>query len=141
MHWLAQQLTSLDQVAERFARAKTGGDRFVPETGDAREAFRRALADLASGVSKRPGVAASFVAHEGLVLATGGNVPDFDALAATAQVCLSAGKAAATGLSLGGLKQMVLVGEDHKLALFLVGQMALGILAPCDVNLAAVLGE
>jgi predicted regulator of Ras-like GTPase activity (Roadblock/LC7/MglB family) len=139
MHWLSEQLTSLDAAADRFARSKH--DRPGLEAHGAREAFRRALDELASGIGKRAGVTAAFVAHEGLVLATAGNVPSFEALAATAQVTLSAGKSAATGLSLGGLRQMVLIGEDHKLALFIVGQMALGILAPCDVNLAAVLGQ
>lgn len=139
MHWLAEQLEGLDEAARRFAQAKQ--ERPIAAKHDAREAFLKALTELAAGVARHPGVTAAFVAHEGLLMATAGNVPSFEALAATAQVCLSAGKSAATGLSLGGLNQMVLVGEDHKLALFTVGQMALGILAPSDVNLAVALGR
>lgn len=140
-HWLAQQLSSLDETATRFALTKSPGPRTTQETGDAREAFMRALADLTNKVGQHHGITAAFVAHDGLVLATAGNVPSFEALAATAQVCLASGKSAAIGLSLGGLRQMVLIGDDHKLALFLVGQMALGILAPSETNLSVVLGK
>lgn len=140
MHWLAQQLSNLDRVAAKLAATKTEGHRPADEAR-ARESFLATLGDLAAGVAKRRGVTAAFVAHDGLVVAVAGNVPSFDALAATAQVCMSAGKTAATSLSLGGLRQMVLIGEDHKLALFLLGQMALGILAPSETNLAATLGE
>ena len=44
-------------------------------------------------------------------------------------------------LSLGKVHQMVLVGIEHKLAVFLFGQLTVGILAPAGVNLARTLAR
>jgi predicted regulator of Ras-like GTPase activity (Roadblock/LC7/MglB family) len=52
-----------------------------------------------------------------------------------------AGKEAALTLSLGKVRQMVIVGHEHKLALFVIGQLAVGILSPSAVVLGRALAH
>jgi hypothetical protein len=39
------------------------------------------------------------------------------------------------------VQQLVLVGNEHKLALLAVGQLSIGILSPCGVELGAALSR
>jgi predicted regulator of Ras-like GTPase activity (Roadblock/LC7/MglB family) len=99
------------------------------------------LFQASAEVARRQGVTACFVCHDGLLLETAGRAPDFDALSAMAQKWMTAGKEAALTLSLGKVRQMVIVGHEHKLALFVIGPLALGIWSPSTVSLGRTLAN
>jgi predicted regulator of Ras-like GTPase activity (Roadblock/LC7/MglB family) len=100
-----------------------------------------AAADVAAAAVRRPGVTACFVCHDGLMIETAGSAVDFEALSAMTQQWMVAGKEAASTLALGAVRQMVIVGAEHKLALFVIGQLAVGILSPSEVVLSRVLAS
>lgn len=143
-HWLAAELTRLQALAVEHAREKTSTG--VPGHREeaqhrSREAFLAATRSLVAGISERRGVTACFVSHDGLLADYGGKAPDFEALAAVAQKCQAVGREAGASLSLGGVRQMVVVGDEHKLAMLLVGQLVIGILCPVDTSLGELLGR
>lgn len=142
-HWLAYELERLQVLAEHHASEKTNAAGRARSEAEhmAREEFLAATRALVSGISERRGVTACFVAHDGLIAETGGRAPDFEALAAVAQKCQAVGREAGASLSLGGVRQMVVVGADHKLAMLLVGQLVIGILCPVDTQLGELLGR
>lgn len=139
MHWLATQVDQLRGKAEAHARARATGTATVTELA-AREAFVTATRVLVAAIGERRGVTACFVSHDGLLADCRGAAPDFEALAAVAQTCATTAKRAGLELSLGAVNQVVLVGGDQKLALLVVGQLALGILCPIETSLSEVLG-
>jgi predicted regulator of Ras-like GTPase activity (Roadblock/LC7/MglB family) len=144
MHWFAEHVEELRTLSEQHARAKAARDRAVtPEGQDqevrAREQFTRAVDDVVGRISERDGVTACFVSHDGLLAARRGDADDFEALAAVAQSCASTGRDAAKSLALGSLQQMLLIGEQHKLALIVLGQLVLGIVSPTTTQLQSVL--
>jgi predicted regulator of Ras-like GTPase activity (Roadblock/LC7/MglB family) len=134
-HWLETQLERLHRLAERHERAPHSDGK------QARRDFREAVGEVTAEVARREGVTACFVCHDGLLVETAGRAPDFDALSAMAQQWMVAGKEAALTLSLGKVRQMVIVGEEHKLALFVIGQVAVGILSPSSVSLGRALAN
>lgn len=133
MHWLESQVERLHGLAESLARDTN--------STVARQAFRDAVEAVASAVARRGGVTACFVCHDGLLIETAGRAPDFEALSAMTQHWMVAGKEAALTLSLGKVRQMVIVGHEHKLALFVIGQLAVGILSPSAVVLGRALAH
>ncbi len=133
MHWLESQVERLHALIESQTRAAGAKE--------ACHAFLSAVEDVTSAVVRRPGVTACFVCHDGLLIETAGRAPDFEALSAMAQAWMVAGKEAALTLSLGKVRQMVLVGHEHKLALFVIGQLAVGILSPSAVVLGQALAQ
>jgi predicted regulator of Ras-like GTPase activity (Roadblock/LC7/MglB family) len=133
MHWLESQVERLHGLSETLARAAA--------SKDARRSFREAVEELAAAVARRAGVTACFVCHDGLLIETAGRAPDFEALSAMTQHWMVAGKEAALTLSLGKVRQMVIVGQEHKLALFVIGQVAVGILSPSAVVLGQALAH
>lgn len=135
MHWLESQVERLDGLA---AAQQRPGD---ADGKAARRAFLDAVEEVAAAVVRRPGVTACFVCHDGLLIETAGRAPDFEALSAMTQQWMVAGKEAALTLSLGKVRQMVIVGHEHKLALFVIGQLAVGILSPSTVLLGRALAH
>ena len=133
MHWLESQVERLHGLSETLARAT--------DSKEARQRFREAVEETAAAVARRAGVTACFVCHDGLLIETAGRAPDFEALSAMAQQWLVAGKEAALTLALGKVRQMVIVGHEHKLALFVIGQLAVGILSPSTVLLGRALAH
>jgi predicted regulator of Ras-like GTPase activity (Roadblock/LC7/MglB family) len=136
MHWLESQVERLHALAETQQRATAPGG-----AKEARQVFRSAVEEVASAVAQRAGVTACFVCHDGLLIETAGRAPDFEALSAMTQHWMVAGKEAALTLSLGKVRQMVIVGHEHKLALFVIGQLAVGILSPSTVTLSRALAH
>lgn len=132
MHWLESQVERLSLLADAQQRA---ADK------EARRAFVAAVEEVAAEVARHDGVTACFVCHDGLLIETAGRAPDFEALSAMAQQWLVAGKEAALTLALGKVRQMVIVGHEHKLALFVIGQLAVGILSPSTVLLGRALAH
>lgn len=145
VHWLAGQLARLDSLASRLKQYRDLSSLEIPGTPEAQEAarstFRKQLGVLLEDVARRAGVRACFACHEGLVLDCRGEGQDFDALGAMAQSCLETAKRASNSLELGAMRQMVLVGEHQKLALFAVGEVAMGIVAPSAVGLGQLLSR
>lgn len=143
MHWLAQQLQQLEAVSDLYAQLQATGQELDNREAmtRARESMRKAFTAMTEDVARRPGVAAAFVAHEGLLLATAGEVVDFEAMAAVAQNFSATFHETAGRLSMGLPRQMVLVGSTHKLALFPVGDMLLGIFSDQATVLAQVLSR
>lgn len=135
MHWLAEQVREIDALAEQHRRLQAAEGNSAPALR-AREGLLLALGRLAEQVAARPGVLASFVAHEGLLLARGGHTGDFDALAALGDQCVRTCAETARTLALGGARQVVIVGTERKLALVPVGQMVLGIVSGEATRLA-----
>lgn len=129
-HWLNGEIERLNQLG---ISAGAGGD-----DGPFLDHFKETIRRIA--VSEV--VTAAFGTHDGLVFAINGEVPDPDALGAVAQTSIAAAKATAGTADLGRPLQMVIIGKEHKLALFPVGhmgRMALGILAKSSSNLARAL--
>ena len=149
MHWLATEVERLLVLSESLmqpAAARGGGTRQSANantsvTEKSRAQFLGAVRGMVQDVAKHQGVTACFACHDGLVLAGSGRGVDFEALSAMAQACLTVGKDAASALSLGRVQQFVLVGNEHKLALLSVGQLSIGILSPCDVELGVALAK
>lgn len=139
MHWLALQLDKLRSLAERHLELKgLAAARAVDPVAanEARHVFFEALSKTAAEIRDRPGVDACFVCHDGLVCETVGEAPSFEALAALAQACVEVARSGAASSALGDIRQMVLVGEDSKLALFCLGTIAVGIRCGPSINLA-----
>jgi predicted regulator of Ras-like GTPase activity (Roadblock/LC7/MglB family) len=139
MHWLAERLEALHDLAERHLRLKglaTVGAVENIAADTARRAYFTALTDTAEQVKQRPGVSACFVCHDGLLFAQAGEASSFEALAAVTQQCMEVARLAAESAHIGEVRQMVLVGSDGKLALFYLGHVAVGIHSAVDVNLA-----
>jgi predicted regulator of Ras-like GTPase activity (Roadblock/LC7/MglB family) len=122
MHWLEQQVHRLDRLLEELPRETV--------------ACRAALRDLVAEVAARAGVAACFACYDGLLVARAGGEADYEALAAIAQSCVAAGRQAADALALGGVQQLLVVGDARKLALMVMGPFAVGVLAPIEVQLS-----
>ncbi len=142
MHWLTQQLDRLERLAGEYRELR--GLALAREvdvtTADAgRRLFFDAVSETAAEIQRRPGVDACFVSHEGLVCKEAGQAKSFEALAAFAQSCLETASSSVAQPVLGGVRQMVLVGDDGKLALFRLGSLAVGIRCGTDVNLARIL--
>ena len=123
MHWLRTQVERLHGLAKE------------------RRPFLTAAAELTAATVRHEGVTACFVCHDGLLVETAGRAVDFEALSALTQQWLVAGKEAAATLALGRVQQMVIVGDEHKLALFVIGPLAVGILSPSEVVLSRVLAS
>jgi predicted regulator of Ras-like GTPase activity (Roadblock/LC7/MglB family) len=146
MHWLETELDKLRQIADAGAAGPeapstlTGLVELVPRRRERGQAFMAALRRLVVRTAERSGVTACFACHDGLVVEVAGHACDFEALSALTQVSMSAGHQTAEALALGPVSQMLIVGEEHKLALILMGSVAIGILAPSTVNLASALG-
>lgn len=140
MHWLEGELQRLHGLARACEAAKAGRrPGREEEERAARGVFRDAVSEVLEGMSAREGVSACFAAHEGLLADSRGWSPDFDALAAVAQACLASGADASDKLALGGVQQIVVVGQVQKLAMLVVGPVALGILCPRGVELGSAL--
>jgi predicted regulator of Ras-like GTPase activity (Roadblock/LC7/MglB family) len=144
MHWLSEQLRGLQQQHQRYQEQRTqrserGALTPDPEEVALRGAFFAGLRGLVQDIGGRSGVIACFAEHDGLLVECVGEPDDADGLAAMAQTVIVPARRASRATRLGGLDQMVMVGESHKLALFIVGEVSIGVLAPTHVHLARVL--
>jgi hemoglobin len=125
MHWLEEELQNLAETARQSsAPSKT---------------YLTAVRNLVHALAENDAVTAAFACHDGLAFEVAGRTPDFEALSAMAQLSAVTAKETALTLSLGRPQQLVLIGVDHKLALFLAGPLAVGVLARSNVNLGQAL--
>ena len=139
MHWLETRVRWLHGLSEAHENALLAGR--WNERENTRTTLVAGLREVVNEVATRSGVTACFAAHEGLSVETAGRAPDFEALSAMTQCSMVSSHDVATTLSLGKVQQMVIVGEEHKLALFFIGPLALGVLAPAGVQLGDVLAR
>ena len=139
MHWLNENLAHLHALWERqteyeqMARQEING----ADEGrkKARSDFFLALKKLVSDIVRRQGIIAAFCCHDGLLLECAGDADNFDALAASGQHLLFDGMRTLKNLERGELTQLVLVGDTMTLAYFVVGQVAIGVVAEKGTNL------
>lgn len=141
MHWLATEVERLVALSDSLMQGTRAGEAPAKLPEKSRAQFLGAVRGMVQDVAKHSGVTACFACHDGLVLAGSGRGVDFEALSAMAQACMAVSKDAASALSLGRVQQLVLVGGEHKLALLAVGQLSIGILSPCDVELGVALSR
>lgn len=144
MRWLSERLAGLEQTeADLRARrgARAAGEAPEPEEAAARAAFFRELGSLVEEVAACPGVVGCFAEHDGLLVSTAGEAEAADALAAMACAVAVPARRAAQALRLGPLHQMLMVGEERKLALMLVGELSIGIVAPASLRLSSTLNR
>lgn len=142
MHWLATRIERIEQLQVRHAQLKQrreAGEGVRQEENACRMDFLASVTELVAEAGRRPGVLATFAAHEGLLIATSGDTRYCEAVAALAQTALLPAIEGAERMQLGPLQQLVLVGAQGKLALIRVGDIALGLLASEEVSLAASL--
>lgn len=145
MHWLERQIAELDRLAEDYLdtqRRQVNDIVLVSEDmRDKRRCFIEALQTLVDRVVKIKGVSACVAFHEGLVLAGSGKLPNVDALGAMIQESIGVALKGAGILSLGEIRQIVIVGETDKVAMLSVGPVILCITSPKAVNLASALSR
>lgn len=139
-HWLEQQLARLhDLTAEyRQLRQDTRADADQSKRAN-RGKLDAAIENMLQDMASREGITACMVSYDGLLMSQAGTLPDFEALAAVSAECFRGTDRGAQAMALGRVDQMVVVGEDHKLALFRVGALVLGILSPRETVLGVVL--
>lgn len=160
MHWLENQIQSLDSLRDSLHAAQSKADpAILPRTPEAeavglrgvatapeerlqaRRAFHAGIEALAERICERNGITACVVATDGLLVSRSGVPGNDDALAAAAQWCHDCALNVHESLSLGPTRQMVLVGDDCKLALFFIGEMVVAILAPAETNMSESLSR
>src|SRR5574342_233341 len=105
MHWLEQKVEWLSGLFEAHRR----GER-------AMDVLLQGVHDTVHDIARHRGITACFASHEGLALEAAGRAPDFDALSAMSQYCMMQSRDVGRTLSLGRVRQMVIVGGEHKLA-------------------------
>lgn len=139
-HWLARNLAALQELFEVYERARSNTDVDSDRSKqDARSRLTSALDRVLQDIAKREGATACVVSYEGLLISHGGNLPDFEALAAVSELCFRDTERNTQPMALGRVSQMVIVGEEHKLVVFRIGAMVLGILSPRRTVLSQVL--
>lgn len=144
MHWLAERLSALELRYQHYTqlrdgRVASGEEQPSHDEVVARSGFFTDLTALVTEIAERDGVLATFAEHEGLLVATAGDPSAAEALAAMACSVVVPARRAATALQLGPLDQTLIMGRDRKLALVLVGDLSIGILAPSELRLASTL--
>lgn len=153
MHWLEARLSHLNTLFDvhgrlRARRGDTAAEQLFEAHGatledglhDVRQRLYADTQEVVLSVGARRGVEGAFVAHEGLVVASAGPV-DFEAYAAIASSLSAFVAEASERLTLGRIRQFVLVGERQKLAVFVLDGLLLGIVCPAALVLGDVLAE
>lgn len=138
MHWLAERLRGLRDEHGEVMRAASSQK---PAPSWEREAFLVALGALVRDVAAHAGVIGAFAEYEGLVVDVAGAEEGAEALAAAASRMVQSGREAAGMVQLGDLEQLLLIGEQRKVALFVLGPMSVGVVAASDVRLGKVLAR
>lgn len=135
MSWLAEALDDLREASRKHA-VMVGEN----SSEDERQAVATELQEGVVQVVQQPGeldgVTADFACEGDEVLEKEGFVPNFNNLSTTTRSLRSALDVASESFRLCGTSQTVLVGAEHKLAPFSIGNITLGVLTPTGVSLA-----
>jgi predicted regulator of Ras-like GTPase activity (Roadblock/LC7/MglB family) len=134
MSWLEEALDELRELSRQKALLQES------DSGEDHQAlaveFQEGAAEIVRQLGRQRGITAAFACQGESVLEEAGYVPDADGLAKTVRALRAGLDTAAEGFRLGGLTQTVMVGSEHKLALFTAGDTTLGVLTPRGVSLA-----
>lgn len=145
MHWFESQLAELDRLAAAYSAAqRQPSDDLVGTSASLRTKrgeFIGALQTLVDGVVRIKGIDACAAYHEGLILASAGQLPHADALGALIEDSIGVARDSSTILKLGDIEQLVIVGSASKVAVINIGPVVLCIACPKTTNLAAALSE
>jgi predicted regulator of Ras-like GTPase activity (Roadblock/LC7/MglB family) len=139
-HWLETQVERLRRLAEAAGGVVvTRGTR----SDDPRHILLRAVRDLVEAVVVRSGVTACVACYEGLPAAAAGAISreSVEAVAAMSQRLVDVAGVASRSLALGGVRQLVVVGAEHKVALLCFGPLAVAILSSVETDLAGALSR
>ncbi len=145
MHWFESQIAALDQLAAAYLSAQEQPDADIVSVSEdiriKRSQFIDAVHRLVNNVIKVKGVSACAAYHEGLILASSGQMSNIDALGAMIQESVGVARKGSVMLSLGDIQQIVVVGAANKVAMLSVGPIILCIASPKDINLASALSQ
>jgi|JI10StandDraft_1071094.scaffolds.fasta_scaffold1125899_2 predicted regulator of Ras-like GTPase activity (Roadblock/LC7/MglB family) len=147
MHWLQDRIQKVFRDLEQYSGLKGAQFDTTEPTGiwmaqrEARAALLKGLGAVVHEAVTRPGVRAGFVEHDGLVLDWAGDGSSADALAALARTIIRTAREAGQGAPIGPIRQLVIVGADHKLALVTVGEVTLGFFSRAETPLAEALSR
>lgn len=140
MHWLNDKLQNLQDILIRLNEYKdmdkkrvAGAEAAAKKT---REAFAETVRDLVRSIADKKGITACFACHEGLLMESSGNHPNFEQLAVEGQKLINQGTSSLERLDFGEFQQMVLIGQKEKVALFWMGEVGIGIVSPKDTVLS-----
>ncbi len=137
-HWLRDQLLLLDNLIAA-SESDVHGDSY--DDWELSKAFLTQLLHTAQNIEAHEQVRACVVGDAGVSVTSFGPPDLAEPTAALSYDCLATGEAAASGLELGKLRQILVSGTEGKLAVFRLGQMDFSILAPLDTRLASVLSR
>ena len=146
MHWFETEISELIILANKYTehRAKQNNEPVVIERklDTHRGDFVAALNKVVSNIALHSGISSCLISFDGLVMAMAGKEKsDFDALAAVTQEYVDSAKKGAKILTLGDVQQMVVIGNEHKIAVVTIGEMALSVLSPRSTHLSVSLSE
>ncbi len=142
MHWFDSQLKTLHKLAEIYDEYRIkDSDEFVDEIRQARTIFIDNVQALVDSVVKLPDISGCVAGHEGFILARAGSVLGIDALGAMIQESMEIAQRSKEILDLGTIQQIVIVGENNKIAMISIGQITIGVLSSKHTNLATCLSK
>jgi predicted regulator of Ras-like GTPase activity (Roadblock/LC7/MglB family) len=146
MHWFESEVSDLIILAKKYIKHRAiqndGAIAFERQSDTHRGEFVAALNEVVANIASHQGITSCLISLDGLVMAMAGEEKsDFDALAAVTQEYVVSAKKGAQMLSLGDVQQTVVIGSDHKMAIVIIGEMALSVLSPRSTHLATTLSE
>ncbi len=142
MHWLETQLQTLHELAEAYDKCRAdNSDENGEEIRETRTLFINNVQSLVDTIVKLPEISGCVAGHDGFILAKAGSVLDTDALGAVIQESMVIAERCKSQLNLGSIKQIVIVGENNKIAMISVAPVTLCILSPTHCNLADLLSQ
>lgn len=131
MHWLAGEVEALRQLAAEQAGVRGGRGKVI-----------KAITRLVEDVGARDDVSGCFAAHDGFLLAFGGiERARAESLAAIAQTVVDPSVTAAGRMEFGELQQVLIAGDQAKLALIQSGTFTIGIVAKRATHLGVSLAD
>ena len=144
-HWFESQIAKLVSLSEEYTAHRTVRNdqsaTFDHQPDVHRSKLVEALNRIVTKVAAHRGVSGCLISYDGLVMAMAGEASDFDALAAVTQEFVDVANKGINTLELGRMQQIVVVGTNYKIAVVVIGTMALSVLSPRTTNLSASLRD
>ncbi|MBN2800744.1 MAG: roadblock/LC7 domain-containing protein [Deltaproteobacteria bacterium] len=131
MHWLADEIENLRQLAQEQSGVRGGRGKVI-----------KAITRLVEDIGARDDVKGSFASHDGFLLAFGGMERGrAESLAAIAQMIVDPALTASGRMEFGDLQQVLIVADQEKLALLQSGTFTIGIVAKRQTHLGQSLSQ
>ncbi len=142
MHWFDSQLKALHRLAGIYEECRIkDSNEFVEETRQARTIFIDNVQTLVETVVKLPDISGCVAGHEGFILAKAGSISGLDALGAMIQESMDIAQRGNEILDLGTIQQLLVIGENNKVAMISMGAITLAILSSTQTNLTKCLSK